>query len=323
MAERSLQDKNGITYELFELDPAVYYQERYAHRDVVGIADKEGSAVRSSLAYQKARQLLETLRLLKREAGDRRLQVLEVGCGSGAFGSRVKRFDSHIQLFGVDMSSSCIEIAKRNGFDEAVVYDAAEGLPYGDDQFDLVYTIDFFGHIEFRSKDAIIADIHRVTKPGGLGFHGIETGAIDYWNCNPKDPNDPIRQYVYTEGHIGVEPLEDIADRFSPLFEIIQAFPFPLRPLLHIQNIRNSRHWGDEFNDAFAEIDSPKSRMAANLILGWINRYLTDQLLRAYGNQLIRTRVPKSGHQGLDRFIDTLLQGSGFSMTTVRKRMMD
>ena len=319
MAERSPLTKNDITYELFEMDPAVYYQERYAYSNVVGIVAKEGRVARNSLVYQKAYHLLETIRRLSNETGNRPLRVLEVGCGSGTFGARVKHFDPTIHLFGVDMSASCIEIAKQNGFDEAMAYDVVGGLPYDNDQFDLVYTMDFFGHIEFRSKDAIIAEIHRVTKPGGLGFHGIETGYIGYLNCNPKDPNDHVRKYVYKEGHIGVEPLEDIVDRFSPLFEIVQAFPFPIRPLLNIQNIMNSRFWGDEFCSAFAEIDTPQARMAADLVIGWFNKYLTEQLLQVYGSKLIRTRVPDSGHPGLNRMIDTMLQGSGFSMTTVRK----
>ncbi|WP_025852329.1 class I SAM-dependent methyltransferase [Paenibacillus ehimensis] len=129
-------------------------------------------------------------------------------------------------MYGVDMSSSCIEIAKQNGFDHALTYDVVQGLPYADNEFDFIYTMDFFGHVEFRSKDPMIAEISRITKPGGYGFHGIESGFIDYLNCNPKNPDDTVRKYVYMEGHVGVETLEDILDRFSKHFEIVQASLF-------------------------------------------------------------------------------------------------
>ena len=93
----------------------------------------------------------------------------------------------------------------------------------------------------------MIAELSRITKPGGFGFHGIESGFINYLNCNPKTPDDIVRKYVYMEGHTGVETLEDILNRFSKRFDIVQAFPFPIHPLLNIGNILNSRFWGEEF----------------------------------------------------------------------------
>lgn len=255
MAENSDRSKNEITYALFDMDPAVYYQERFAYSNVVGVAAQESRVTRGSVAYQKASNLMDTLRGRVNETGNPALKVLEVGCGSGTFGARIKRFFPDVRLYGVDMSSSCIDIARQNGFDEAVTCDVVQGLPYADDEFDFIYTMDYFGHIEFRSKDAMIGELQRVTKPGGYGFHGIESGFVDYLNCNPKDPEDVVRKYVYMEGHIGVETLEDIVRRFSPFFEVVKAFPFPIRPLLNISNVMTSRFWGEEFCSAFAEID--------------------------------------------------------------------
>ncbi|KEQ25969.1 class I SAM-dependent methyltransferase [Paenibacillus tyrfis] len=319
MSEKTPFTKDDITYALFDIDPAAYYQERYAYGDVVGVVANEGRVTQNTLIYQKAHYLHEALRRCLSDPGNHPVKVLEVGCGSGTFGARLKHFFPEIELFGVDMSSSCIEIAKQNGFDHAVTYDVVQGLPYADSEFDFIYTMDFFGHVEFRSKDPMIAEISRITKPGGYGFHGIESGFIDYLNCNPKNPDDTVRKYVYMEGHIGVETLEDILDRFSKHFEIVQAFPFPIRPLLNIGNILNSRFWGEEFYTAFAGIDNPTSRVAADLVTGWLNKYLTDQLLQIYGNELTQSRVADTGNPALNRFIDTLLQGCGFSMTTLRK----
>ncbi|MDF2653078.1 MAG: hypothetical protein K0Q73_8883, partial [Paenibacillus sp.] len=222
--------------------------------------------------------------------------------------------------YGVDMSSNCIEIAKQNGFDHVLTYDVIRGLPYLENEFDLVFTMDFLGHIEFRNKDRMISEMHRVTKPGGYGFHGIETGYINYFNCNPKDPDDFIRKYVYTEGHIGVEILDDILERFSKHFEIVRSSPFGIRPLLNIHNIMNSGFWGEEFKSAFAVIDSPSSRIAADLVIGWMNKYLTDQLMGVYGNVLSPSSVQQSNIPSLNEFIGTMLIGTGFSMTTLMKR---
>lgn len=311
--------KDDVTYALFDIDPAAYYQERYAYHNVVGIAGKEGAVARNQLSYQKTHYLHEAFRLLLSETGNERVKVLEVGCGSGVFGARLKHEFPGIELHGVDMSSECTDIAEQNGFDQVISYDVVQGLPYADLEFDFIYTMDFFGHIEFRSKDRMIAELHRITKHGGYGFHGIESGFIDYLNCNPKDPEDMVRKYVYMEGHVGVETLEEVTERFAQKFEIVQTFPFPIRPLLNIANIMNSKFWDDDFSAAFAEIDSPASRMAADLVIGWFNKYLTDQLLNVYGKQLQRTGIPDSGIPALDRWMDALLTGCGFSMTTLKK----
>lgn len=315
MNESASRMKEDVTYALFDLDPAAYYKEKYANVHAVGAAARESLAVRSTLIYQKAADLLAALRDCMSETGSRALKVLEVGCGSGTFGGRIKHAFPEVRLYGVDMSAACIELSRRNGFDEAVVCDAVQGLPYADETFDFIYTMDYFGHIEFRSKNAMIAELYRVTKPGGWGFHGIETGFIDYLGCNPKDPEDRIRKYVYMEGHIGVEPLEDIVARFEPYFDIVRAIPFPIHPLLNIANILNSRFWGEPFAAAFAEVDSPQSRLAADLVIGWINRRLTEQLRQMYGDRLIRSEVRSNP------MTDAMLKGAGFSMTTLRKRI--
>ncbi|MDF2671720.1 MAG: hypothetical protein K0R67_4026, partial [Paenibacillus sp.] len=300
MKEKTTFSREEITYALFELDPEAYYKARFANHNVIGIVANEGLVVRNSLVYQKASYLYEALRRCRPD--HQPVKVLEVGCGSGTFGARVKQFFPDVDLYGVDMSSSCIEIAKQNGFDHVLTYDVVRGLPYGDNEFDFVYTMDFLGHIEFRNKNSMIAEMNRITKPGGYGFHGIETGYINYLNCNPKDPDDIVRKYVYAEGHIGVEMLDDILDRFAKHFEIVQAFPFPIRPMLNISNIINSGFWGEDFNKAFAEIDSPSNRITADLVIGWCNKYLTDQLFKVYGDVLAPSRIQTSNHSAVNQF---------------------
>ncbi|MCR8644690.1 class I SAM-dependent methyltransferase [Paenibacillus sp. N1-5-1-14] len=321
MNDRVSLTKDEVTYERFELNPAEYYENRFAHTPVKTVVGKESLATKQTIIFQKSAALHEALHNFIAERGNNEtIKVLEIGCGSGTIGARLKAYVPHIELYGVDMSATCIEVAKQNDFDHVIAYDVVTSLPYESNYFDFVYTMDFFGHVEFRSKDQIIAEIHRVTKPGGQGFHGIEMGYVNYMNCNPKDPDDIVRKYVYMEGHIGIETLDDILMRFNPHFDIIGAYPWPIRPMLNINNILTSEFWGKEFCEAFAEIDSFNSRQAADMVIQHCSQYLLNSLRDIYGNILTPASVAKSGNSKLDAWIEYLIQGSGFAKITTRKR---
>ncbi|WP_025852330.1 class I SAM-dependent methyltransferase [Paenibacillus ehimensis] len=94
MNEKSPFTKDDITYALFDIDPAAYYQERYAYSNVAGVVANEGRVTRNTLVYQKAHYLHEALRRYLTDTGNRSAKVLEVGCGSGTFGARLKHFFS-------------------------------------------------------------------------------------------------------------------------------------------------------------------------------------------------------------------------------------
>lgn len=303
-----------ITYTLFEINPEEYYKKRFLVEAKLNV-NAESLAIRKTILYQKSQYLND---LIKQLGGEhKQLKVLDVGCGSGLIGARVKHFFPQTRLYGIDMSPDCITTAKKNGYDDVMAHNVINNLPYDDDYFDLVYTMDFFGHVEFRYKNKIISEIHRVTKKGGHGFHGIEAGFINYFTCNPQDPQDTVRKYVYVEGHIGVETLADIVRRFNQHFNILAAFPWPIRPFLNIENILAGSVWGEEFTKAFSKVDSFNSRVAADLVLGYCTKYFTDQFFKIYGSILTIDQLQQE--EKWNTAAQELLQGMGFAIITVIK----
>ncbi len=224
----------------------------------------------------------------------------------------------NLKLYGVDLSRECAEACRKNQFDEVVAYDVLEGLPYEDQSFDFVFSMDFWGHIEFSRKDPIVAECFRVTKQGGYGWHGIEAGFIDYCNCNPKDPEDHVRKYVWNEGHVGVETLEEIYARFGKWFEIRSAIPFPLKPFLNIANILAGKVYGEEFNAAFQPFDGDSTRASVDLVMGYCNEYLLDRLVEVFGPILTEDVFARLGPTMAD-FAKKVVQGSGFAMLSMRR----
>ena len=96
--------------------------------------------------------------------------VLELGCGAGML-ALLKR--KGVTLTGVDLSNECAVAARRNGYD-ATFSARLSSLPFADASFDYVVSLDVIGHIEMEEKDAVLAELRRVLRPGGITMHGIE-----------------------------------------------------------------------------------------------------------------------------------------------------
>src|SRR3954466_8342066 len=74
--------------------------------------------------------------------------VLDLGCGAGML-ALLKR--KAVTLTGVDLSEECALAARRNGYDLTSATELTR-LPFRDDSFDYVVSLDVLGHVEFKDK---------------------------------------------------------------------------------------------------------------------------------------------------------------------------
>src|SRR5205823_778399 len=98
--------------------------------------------------------------------------VLDLGCGGGW-----RLFTRVGPVAGVDLSQGSLERA-------LTLYGAAaraglSALPFPDAGFDVVVSSDVLGHIPLEEKDAALAEIFRVLRPGGLTLHYVEADSRD------------------------------------------------------------------------------------------------------------------------------------------------
>src|SRR3712207_3040147 len=77
--------------------------------------------------------------------------VLDLGCGAGML-ALLKR--KGVTLVGVDLSSECARAARRNGYDLTAAAELSR-LPFPDQSFDYVASLDVLGHVEAGEKDAV------------------------------------------------------------------------------------------------------------------------------------------------------------------------
>jgi SAM-dependent methyltransferase len=111
-------------------------------------------------------------RLVDFEHGFRDKTVLEIGCGIGTDLVRFARGGARVT--GLDLASTAIELARKN-FEYNGVLDRAdlrvgdgEHVPFPEASFDVVYG---HGVLQYAANPAaIVAEAHRVLKPGGQGI---------------------------------------------------------------------------------------------------------------------------------------------------------
>lgn len=101
------------------------------------------------------------LRLI-RKFGPPQGQALDVGCGTGAM---LQILGQSYQAHGLDVSQEALDYCRSRGLD-AVTLGSAESLPYAENSFDLVVTLDTLEHVE--DHVAAAREIARVLRPGAV-----------------------------------------------------------------------------------------------------------------------------------------------------------
>jgi ubiquinone/menaquinone biosynthesis C-methylase UbiE len=121
-------------------------------------------------------------------------KVLEVGPGPGYVSIEMARLLPEVEIVGLDLSETMIEIATRNaneyGVSERVEFrqgDAAE-MPFEESSFDFVISCGSLHH--WKKPERVFEEIHRVLKPGCSALiDDLRRGA----------PEESVREWV--SGH--------------------------------------------------------------------------------------------------------------------------
>jgi SAM-dependent methyltransferase len=127
--------------------------------------DPQAYAQNGAFVHQMAGGVLEWLAPQPAE------RILDLGCGDGQLTGRI--LASGAFVIGVDADPRMVDAARKLGIETH--HAAAELLPFADRTFDAVFSNAALHWV--RDQDAMMAQVHRVLKPGGrfvaeMGGHG-------------------------------------------------------------------------------------------------------------------------------------------------------
>jgi cyclopropane fatty-acyl-phospholipid synthase-like methyltransferase len=210
--------------------------------------------------------------------------VLDLGCGAGML-ALLKR--KGVTLTGVDLSPDCAQAARRNGYDSTLSAELSH-LPLGSASFDYIVSLDVFGHIGFEEKDAVLSEIKRVLRPGGVTMHGIECtdrrAQKSYDEMSPQE----LRRFVEVDGHVGLEEEQEHTSRFRRFFDHVASEPRYALCLSSEEFIKQADKYGLHFESDFIDYLrglSFKERRAFDMAMGYVFGKISD----------LHISLPKSG----------------------------
>jgi ubiquinone/menaquinone biosynthesis C-methylase UbiE len=128
--------------------------------------------------------------------------VLDVGCGTGTTLEAIVSAHPEVLAWGIDLSPEMIAVArKRLGETVQLQVADAEHLPLPDATVDLVVCVDSLHH--YPQPKAALAEMHRVTRPGGglvIGEWRVAAPLRQLMNrLLPRMPEGDVRIYTGRE----------------------------------------------------------------------------------------------------------------------------
>ncbi|HYY97864.1 MAG TPA: methyltransferase domain-containing protein [Pyrinomonadaceae bacterium] len=210
--------------------------------------------------------------------------VLDLGCGAGML-ALLKR--KGVTLAGVDLSHEGALASRRNGYDFTCSAELTR-LPFADDSFDYAVSLDVLGHVDFVEKDAVLSEVRRVLRPGGVTLHGIECTDRLARGSYEEMTEEELRRFVAVDGHVGLEEEHEHAERFRRFFAHVAWEPRYALCLSSEEFIKQRDEYGLPFEPDFVEYLrglSHSERRAFDMAMGYVFGKVSD----------LGLRLPRSG----------------------------
>lgn len=94
-------------------------------------------------------------------SGDKQLQILDAGCGTGI---NLRYLKAYGKAYGLDISKEALKFSSIRG-SSPLICGSLDKLPLNSEQFDLVVALDVIEHIQ--DDLSAIRELNRVLRPGG------------------------------------------------------------------------------------------------------------------------------------------------------------
>ncbi|MFA7402927.1 MAG: methionine biosynthesis protein MetW [Pelobacteraceae bacterium] len=149
------------------------------------------------------------------------VRILDLGCGTGELINQLA--GKYEEVYGVDSSDSALNEAVRKGYRIAKIDLDNETLPFADNWFDTVVTLDVIEHV--YDPLSFIKELSRVLRPDGELI--ISTPNIRFWKhifnlmILGRFPKTTSVTEVYDGGHIHFFTFSDISHLLGGNYTVV------------------------------------------------------------------------------------------------------
>lgn len=175
------------------------------------------------------------------------LQILDIGCGTGAMLDQLAPFG---QVTGADFAPEALEFCRTRGDAYALTRADVRRLPFADQSFDVVTAMDIIEHID--NDKAAASEIFRVLKPGGRLFATVPAFAA-LWSEHDEALHHHRR---YTAPHFK-DLCQRVGFHVSKLsYTVTSLFP-PIWLYRQVSNLLPKRRAGGEKKANLVNVSGP------------------------------------------------------------------
>lgn len=136
-------------------------------------------------------------------------RLLDIGCGAG-LRLLPRRADT---VCGIDLSLPRLKAAAL--IYREVAFAGITAIPYPDDYFDVVLSVDVLEHVPAEAKDEAIREMIRVTRPGGRLIHLLDCDSLKPLHRWARlHPGLYRKHFIEQMGHHGLETASAALARF-------------------------------------------------------------------------------------------------------------
>jgi ubiquinone/menaquinone biosynthesis C-methylase UbiE len=149
------------------MEAQMTYEKRQAAQEFSRWSESYDRCILQWLLFGPSHQVL--LRRIRELAGDQPQRLLDVGCGTGQFASRLRSVLPRVEVYAIDLVSDMLVKGRHRWQQDQGQILAVQGesdrLPFPSGTFDIVTCANSFHH--YPRQDRAIAEMRRVLRPGG------------------------------------------------------------------------------------------------------------------------------------------------------------
>ena len=132
-------------------------------------------------------RIVQVIRLIRAKEG----RILDLGFGYGYFEQKIKDENNNFELYGIDVSNYAVEQARKK-YGKNFFIGSISKLPFKDNFFDYVVSLECLEHIESNKIFITLAEIKRVLKVKGRAIFSVP---INEKYTEDFNPNNHLRRY--------------------------------------------------------------------------------------------------------------------------------